>query len=163
MLSTESLQQIDRAIKKYPQEQKQSAVMAALAIAQKEKGWLSNELMKYIADYLEMPSIAVYEVASFYTMYNLNPVGRFKLAICTNLPCALQGANHTVEALKCRLGIDWNETTADGLFTLKESECMGACGDAPVVIVNNRRMVSRLAPDGVDAFLDGLKNEKESV
>lgn len=159
MLSSESLQNIDRAVAKYPPEQKQSAVMAALAIAQREKGWLSGELMKFIAHYLQMPPIAVYEVASFYNMYDLTPVGRFKLTICTNLPCVLQGANHTAEALKCRLGIGFNETTSDGVFTLKEGECMGACGDAPVLLVNNQKMISKLVPEEVNAFLDKLKAE----
>jgi NADH-quinone oxidoreductase subunit E len=159
MLSSESLKNIDRAVAKYPPEQKQSAVMAALAIAQREKGWLSSDLMQYIAQYLEMPPIAVYEVASFYNMYDLSPVGQFKLTICTNLPCLLQGANHTAEALKCRLGVGFNETTSDGAFTLKEGECMGACGDAPVLLVNNQKMISKLAPQAVDAFLEQLKTK----
>ena len=105
--------------------------MSALALAQAEHGWLSTDVMDAVASYLGMPPVAVYEIASFYTMYNLHPVGRFKLVLCTNLPCALQGATAAAEHLKTRLGIGFNETTADGNFTLKEGECMGACGDAP--------------------------------
>ena len=140
MLSAESLKKIDRELTKYPADQKQSAVMSALAIAQDEKGWLSTETMDFIANYLGMPSIAVYEVATFYTMYNLQPVGKHKVTVCTNLPCALSGANEAADHLKRKLAIDFNQTTKDGLFTLKEGECMGACGDAPVLLVNNRRM-----------------------
>src|SRR3954471_4854097 len=129
MLSAESLQRIDREVAKYPPEQKQSAVMSALIIAQDEKGWLSTETMDAVAEYLGMPPVAVYEVASFYTMYNLAPVGRHKLCICTNLPCALSGAADSAEHLKRRLGIGFSETTPDGRITLTEGECFGACGD----------------------------------
>ncbi len=153
-LSPESLARVDKAIAKYPADQKQSAVMAALTIAQDEKGWLSTETMDFVAQYLEMSPIAVYEVASFYTMYDLKPVGKCKLAICTNLPCALQGANVAADHLKTRLGIGFGETTADGLFTLKEAECMGACGDAPVLIVNNKRMVCAMSPEKLDRLLE---------
>src|SRR3954469_11901300 len=120
-LSSVSLEKIDREVAKYPK--KDSAVMSALAIAQDEKGWLSSETMDFVAHYLGMPPIAVYEVASFYTMYDLKPVGRHKLTLCTNLPCALQGANRTGEALRQKLGIGYNQTTPDGRFTLKEGEC----------------------------------------
>src|SRR3954452_21787250 len=123
MLSPESLKRIDEALAKYPEDQKQSAVMAALAAAQHEKGWLSTETMDFVAQYLGMPPIAVYEVASFYTMYDLEPVGRHKLTLCTNLPCALQGATEAGEYLKRKLGIGYNETTPDGRITLKEGEC----------------------------------------
>ena len=156
MLSAESLTRIDREIAKYPPDQKQSAVMSALIIAQDEKGWLSNEVMDYVAQYLGMPPVAVYEVATFYTMYNTQPTGRFKLTICTNLPCALQGANVAAAHLKKRLGIDFNQTTPDGKFTLKEGECFGACGDAPVVLVNDKRMVSFMRPDALDGLVDEL-------
>src|SRR6478735_549588 len=118
MLSAESLGKIDRELAKYPADQRQSAVMSALAIAQDEKGWLAPETMDFVAHYLGMPPIAVYEVASFYTMYDTQPVGRCKIAICTNLPCALQGANVAAGHLKKTLGIGFNETTADGAFTL---------------------------------------------
>jgi NADH-quinone oxidoreductase subunit E len=142
MLSADIKHKIDREITKYPPDQKQSAVMAALALAQQQHGWLSTDLMDAVAQYLGMPAVAVYEVASFYTMYNLKPQGRFKIMICTNLPCALAGANEAANHLKQRLGIGFNETTPDGKFTLKEGECMGACGDAPVLIVNDFRMCS---------------------
>jgi NADH-quinone oxidoreductase subunit E len=131
--------------------------MAALAIAQDEKGWLATETMDYVAEYLKMPPIAVYEVASFYAMYNLKPVGRHKLTVCTNLPCALSGGTHAAEHLKSRLGIDFNETSADGRFTLKEGECMGACGDAPVLLVDNKRMCGFMSDDKLDGLLDELK------
>ncbi len=157
MLSSETRTKIDREVAKYPGGRKQSAVMSALALAQAEHGWLSTDVMDAVATYLGMPPVAVYEIASFYTMYNLQPVGRFKLVLCTNLPCALQGATAAAEHLKSRLGIGFNETTADGAFTLKEGECMGACGDAPVLIVNDRRMCSWMAPDKLDALVDELK------
>lgn len=156
-LSPAALAKIDREVAKYPADQKQSAVMAALAIAQDEKGWLSTATMDFVAQYLEMPPVAVYEVATFYTMYNLKPVGRHKLTICTNLPCALQGANDAAEHLKKKLGIDFNETTADGCITLKEGECMGACGDAPVVLDNNKRMLCGMTPDKLDKLIEELK------
>jgi NADH-quinone oxidoreductase subunit E len=157
LLSADALRRIDRELAKFPADQRQSAVMAALQIAQVEHGWLSKDLMQEVADYLGMPAIAVYEVASFYTMYNLAPVGRHKLTVCTNLPCALSGATAAAAHLKSRLGIDFNETTADGEFTLKEGECMGACGDAPVLLVNNHRMCSFMSSDKLDALLDELK------
>ena len=157
MLSDDARTRIDREVAKYPADQRQSAVMSALAIAQDEHGWLSTPLMDEVANYLGMPPIAVYEVASFYEMYNLKPTGRFKLTICTNLPCALQGATAAAEHLKKRLGIGFGETTADGRFTLKEGECMGACGDAPVFIVNNRSMCSHMHPDQIDKLLEECK------
>ena len=157
MLSSESLQKIDREVAKDPADQKQSAVMAALAIAQDEKGWLSTETMDAVADTLGMPPIAVYEVASFYSMYNLSPLGRNKITVCTNLPCALSGGTHAAAYLKQKLGIDFNETTADGAFTLKEGECMGACGDAPVLLVNNKRMCSWMSDDKLDGLIRELQ------
>ena len=156
-LSTEALKKIDREVAKFPADQKQSAVMAALSIAQKEQGWLSSETMQEVAGYLGMPPIAVYEVASFYTMYNLKPVGKFKLSICTNLPCQLQGSSLCAVHAKKKLGIEYGETTADGLFTLKEGECFGACGDAPVFLVNDRDMRVKITPDKFDEMLDALK------
>jgi NADH-quinone oxidoreductase subunit E len=154
VLSLESLARIDRELAKYPADEKQSAVMAALTIAQDEHGWLSVETMDFIAHYLGMPPVAVYECASFYTMYHLQPVGRCKLTICTNLPCALQGANVAAEHLRKKLGIGFGETTADGEFTLREGECFGACGDAPVILMNNKTMLSWMTPDKIDAFID---------
>jgi len=157
MLSPDALARIDRALAKYPPDQKQSAVMAALTIAQDEKGWLSTETMDFVAAYLGMPPIAVYEVASFYTMYDLKPPGKYKIALCTNLPCALQGANVAAGHLKKTLGIGFNETTADGRFTLREGECFGACGDAPVLLLNNKRMLCAMTPDRLDSLLKELK------
>jgi NADH-quinone oxidoreductase subunit E len=157
VLSPESLKKIDQALAKYPPEQKQSAVMAALTVAQDEKGQLSTDLMNFVATYLGMPPIAVYEVASFYTMYDLKKPGKYKLCICTNLPCALSGAEDAAEHLKKKLGIGWNETTADGRFTLKEGECFGACGDAPVMLVNNKAMLSFMTPEKIDGWLWELK------
>ncbi|OGA33108.1 MAG: NADH-quinone oxidoreductase subunit E [Betaproteobacteria bacterium RIFCSPLOWO2_12_FULL_64_23] len=157
MLSAESLKKIDREIAKFPAEQKQSAVIAALAIAQDEKGWLATETMDYVAHYLGMPPIAVYEVASFYNMYNLEPGGRHKLTVCTNLPCALSGGADAAEHLKHCLGVGFNETTADGRITLKQGECMGACGDAPVLLVNNKRMCGNMSQDKLDQLLAELK------
>ena len=139
-LSQEVRQKIDRELGKYPPDQRQSAVMSALAFAQDEHGWLSTDVMDAVAGYLGMPPVAVYEVASFYEMYNREPTGRYKITICTNLPCALQGAAKAAEHLKAKLGIGFGHTTPDGLFTLKEGECFGACGDAPVLLVNNKRM-----------------------
>ena len=153
MLSQESKQQIDREVAKYPAEQKQSAVMAALAIAQMEKGWLSNETIEAVAGYLGMAPVAVYEVASFYNMYDLAPVGQYKITVCTNLPCALSGGVHAADYLKQKLGVGFNETTADGRFTLKEGECLGACGAAPVMLVNNVRMCSFMQPEQIDRLL----------
>jgi len=153
MLSAEALKKIDQAAAKYPPDQKRSAVMAALTVAQDEKGHLSTELMNFVAGYLGMPPIAVYEVASFYAMYDLKPAGKYKLCICTNLPCALSGAQDAAEHLKKKLGVDWNETSADGRFTLKEGECFGACGDAPVMLVNNKTMLSFMTPEKIDRWL----------
>ncbi len=156
MLSPESLKKIDHEIAKYPQDKKQSAVMSALAIAQEEKGWLANETMDFVAQYLQMPSIAVYEVATFYNMYNLEPLGTYKLTVCTNLPCALSGGYDAADYLKKKLGIGFNETTTDGKFTLKEGECMGSCGDAPVLLVNNQRMCSFMSNEAIDKVLEEL-------
>ena len=157
MLSAAALKQIDRELAKYPPDRKQSAVMSALTIAQGEKGYLTPEVMAFVAKLLGMPPIAVEEVASFYTMYDQQPVGKYKLALCTNLPCALRGATDAAGHLKQKLGIDWNETTGDGRFTLKEGECFGACGDAPVMLVNNKRMVSFMTPEAIDKFLQELE------
>ena len=156
-LSPESLKKIDQAVAKYPVDQKQSAVMAALTVAQDEKGWLSGETIEFVARYLGMPPVAVYEVATFYNMYDLEPAGRHKICICTNLPCALSGAHAAAEHLKQRLGIGFDETTADGRYTLKQGECFGACGDAPVMLVNDKRMASFMTPEAIDKLLSELK------
>jgi NADH-quinone oxidoreductase subunit E len=156
-LSAEALKRIDREVAKYPADQKQSAVMAALAIAQDEKGWLADETMDFVARYLGMPPVAVYEVATFYNMYNLKPAGRHKITVCTNLPCALSGGVDAADHLKARLGVGFNETTSDGCFTLKEGECMGACGDAPVLLVDNKRMCSFMSNEKLDKLVEELK------
>ena len=157
LLSQDAYKKIDRELAKFPSDQKQSAVMSALAIAQDEKGWLSPEVIRDVASYLDMPAIAVQEVATFYTMYNLKPVGKYKLTICTNLPCQLSNGDRAAAYLKQKLGVDFNETTADGLFTLKEGECMGACGDSPVMLVNNKRMCSFMSNEKIDALIEELK------
>ncbi len=156
MLSALSLKKIDHEIEKYPVDRKQSAVISALAIAQDEKGWLANETMDFIAQYLGMPPIAVYEVATFYNMYNLQPSGKYKLTICTNLPCGLSGGTDAAVHLKRKLGIGFNQTTADAKFSLKEGECMGACGDAPVLLVNNKRMCSFMSNEKINQLLEEL-------
>ena len=157
ILSDAAKRKIDRELAKYPADQKPSAVMSALGIAQDEHGWLPNELMDQVASYLGMPSIAVYEVATFYNMYNLKPMGRHKISVCTNLPCALSGGVDAAEYLKKKLGVGWKELTADGRFSLVEGECMGACGDAPVLLVNNKRMCSFMSPDKLDQLIEELK------
>jgi NADH-quinone oxidoreductase subunit E len=156
MLSQDCYKKIDRELAKYPADQRQSAVMASLAHAQVELGWLSPETMQEIADYIRMPAIAVQEVATFYNMYNLKPVGKAKITVCTNLPCALSGGERAGQYLKDKLGIDYRDTTADGQFTLMEGECMGACGDAPVMLVNNHRMCSFMSDERIDALLEEL-------
>ena len=157
MFSAETRQKFDREVAKYPANQKQSAVMSCLALAQEEKGWLPPEAIEAVAAYLGMPPMAAYEVASFYNMYDLKPVGKYKITVCTNLPCALSGGYHAGEYVQKRLGIGYGETTADGKFTLKEGECMGACGDAPVMIVNNRSMCSHMHPEQIDKLLEECK------
>jgi NADH-quinone oxidoreductase subunit E len=159
MLSDAAYKRIDREVAKFPPEGKNSAVMAALGIAQDEKGWLSIDLMADVADYLSMPAIAVQEVATFYNMYNVEPRGRHKITVCTNLPCALSGGARAGEYLKGKLGIDYRETSADGGFTLLEGECMGACGDAPVMLVDNKRMMSWMSDEKIDALLAELNTK----
>ena len=156
-LSADSLKRIDREIAKYPPEQKQSAVMGALIIAQDEKGWLSNEIIDTVAGYLGMPPVAVYEVATFYSMYNLQPTGKYKLTLCTCLPCGLQGSLAAADHLREKLGIDFNETTPDGRFSLKEGECMGACAMAPVLLVNNKKMHDYMTNEKLDQLIAELK------
>ncbi|WP_269531018.1 NADH-quinone oxidoreductase subunit NuoE [Chitinimonas sp. BJYL2] len=155
-LTPDSLAQIDRELAKYPADQKRSAVMSALRIAQTEKGWLSSDTIKFVADYLGIAPMAAHEVATFYNMYDRAPVGKYKLTVCTNLPCALSGGADAGEYLQQKLGIGYNETTADGRFTLKEGECMGACGYAPVMLVNNHTMCNHMTPDAIDRKLAEL-------
>jgi len=156
-LSAKSLELIGKEVQKYPTDQKQSAVMSALIIAQDEKGWLATETMDAVAAVLEMAPVAVYEVASFYSMYNLKPTGKYKLTICTCLPCGLQGSLAAADHLKAKAGCDFNETSADGRFTLKEGECMGACAMAPVILVNNKKMHDYMSNEKIDALLKDLK------
>jgi NADH-quinone oxidoreductase subunit E len=156
MLSAESLQKIEYELTKYPADKRQAAVMAALRIAQEEKGWLSEEIIAYVADYLGIPAIAAMEVATFYTMYQLEPVGKYKITVCTNISCMLRDSDAIVDHLNQRLGIGFNETTADGKFTLKEGECMGTCGGAPLFHINNTRMCEFLTPEKVDEILKEL-------
>ena len=157
LLSEQSYKKIDREVAKFPPDHKESAVMAALAIAQDEKGWLPPEVLQDVADYLGMPAIAVQEVATFYNMYNVKPVGKYKISVCTNLPCQLSGGEKAAQYMKQKLGIGFRETSADGQFTLVEGECMGACGDAPVMLVNNKRMCSWMSNDKIDALVEELK------
>lgn len=156
MLTAESLAKIDEEVAKYPPEHKQSAVMAALHIAQDEHGWLSVSLMDYIAGRLGMRPIQVYEVASFYSMYDLEPRGRHKISVCTNISCLLRGSDDIVEHLKNRLGVGFGETTADGRFTLREVECLAACGGAPMFQIG-RTYYENLTPARVDEILAGLE------
>ena len=157
LLSEQCYKKIDRELAKYPADQRQSAVMASLAHAQVELGWISSDVMAELADYIRMPAIAVQEVATFYNMYNLKPVGKHKISVCTNLPCALSGGVRAANHLKEKLGIDFRGTTDDGAFTLVEGECMGACGDAPVLLVNNKRMCCAMTPEKIDALIEELR------
>jgi NADH-quinone oxidoreductase subunit E len=157
MLSPESIAKIEYELGKYPPENRQAAVMAALRIAQTEKGWLSKETISYVADYLRIPAIAAMEVATFYNMYELAPVGKYKITVCTNISCMLRDSDAIVGHLNQRLGIGFNETTPDGKFTLKEGECMGTCGGAPLFHINNTRMCEFLTPQKVDEILEGLE------
>ncbi len=156
MLSKESLQKIYKEISKQPQVRERSAVMAALRIAQMEKTYLSAEVIEYVAHYIGIPPAQALEVASFYNMYDLKPVGKYKLQVCTNLPCALQGGVNTAEYLKQKLGINFGETTADGRFTLLQGECLGACGDAPVMLLNNHKLCSYATEEMIDNMLAEL-------
>jgi len=157
MLTTESKLRIDREIAKYPADQKQSAIMSALTIAQEQLGWLSDDAIEAVANYLGMTPIAAYEVATFYNMFDLSPVGKYKLTVCTNLPCMLSGGVDAADYLKSKLGIGFDETTADGKFTLKQGECMGACGEAPVLLVNYRHMCCNMLPEQIDKLLAELE------
>ena len=156
-LSAAALEGFAREVAKYPSDQKQSAVMACLSILQQEQGWVSTQAEEAVARYLGMPPIAVSEVTTFYNMYNRQPVGRFKLNVCTNLPCQLRDGQHALEHLCQRLGVEEGGTTADGLFTIQKSECLGACADAPVLLVNDRQMVSTMTDARLDDLVATLK------
>ena len=159
MLSKESIDKIEYELTKYPADQRQAAVMAALRIVQTERGWLSKDSISEIAAYLRMPEIAAMEVATFYNMYDLTPVGQYKITICTNISCMLRDSDAIVSHLQTKLGVGFNEVTSDGKFCLKEGECMGACGGAPLMTVNNHTMHEFLTVEKVDALLEDL-NQK---
>ena len=157
MMSDATKARFDREVAKYPSDQKQSAVMACLAIVQQELGWVSPESERVVAEHLGMAPIAVHEVTTFYNMYNQQPVGKYKLNVCTNLPCQLRGGAQALAHLEDRLGIHAGQTTADGLFTLQPSECQGACADAPVLLVNDRHMCSFMSDEKLDQLISSLK------
>ena len=156
MLSKEATDKIEYELTKYPADKRQAAVMSALRIVQSERGWLSKESIAEVALYLRIPDIAALEVASFYNMYDLEPVGRYKITICTNISCMLRDSDLIVDHLQSKLKVGFNEVTTDGKFCLKEGECMGACGGAPLMIINNHTMHEFLTVDKVDAILEGL-------
>jgi len=156
MLSPEAIVKIDYELTKYPADQRQAAVMSALRIVQTERGWLSKESITEVAQYLGMPEIAAMEVATFYNMYDLSPVGKYKVTICTNISCMLRGSDEIVNHLQQKLGVGFNEITPDGKFCLKEGECMGCCGGAPLMHVNNTQMHEFLTTEKVDAILEKL-------
>lgn len=157
MLSPEAIAKIDYELTKYPADQRQAAVMSALRIVQTERGWLSEESISEVAQYLGMPEIAAMEVATFYNMYDLSPVGQYKITICTNISCMLRGSDEIVNHLQQKLGVGFNEVTPDGKYSLKEGECMGCCGGAPLMHINNTKMHEFLTPEKVDAILEELK------
>ncbi len=157
MLSDTELAEINREIAKYPGDRKQSAVMAALTIAQRERGWISNDLIERIAELLDLPPIHVAEVATFYSMYDLKPVGRHKICVCTNISCMLRGSDEVVAHLEKRLGIKVGETTRDGRFTLKSVECLAACGGAPMMQIGDEYH-ENLDPTRIDSILDALES-----
>lgn len=156
LIDAESRAEIDTWIAKYPEDQKQSAVMAALRIVQDANGgWLTTDLMDAIAEYLDMPKISVYEVATFYSMYELKPVGKHKICVCTNVSCMLCGSDDIVKHLNKKLGIGFGEITSDGKYSLKEVECLGACGGAPMFQIG-KKYYENLTPEKVDEILDSL-------
>ncbi|MEY4428267.1 MAG: hypothetical protein RLZZ182_956 [Pseudomonadota bacterium] len=158
MLSEQTKARFDRELAKYPADQRISAVMACLAILQQERGWVSPESEQELADYLGVAPMAVHEVTSFYNMYNQKPVGQFKLNVCTNLPCQLRDGEKALQHVCSKLGVEPYGTTADGVFTVQPSECLGACADAPVMLVNDRQMLSFMSTEKLDKLLDVLKS-----
>ena len=157
MISESTKARFAKEVAKYPPEQKQSAVMACLSIVQQEQGYVSTDSEAEIAAYLGMPAMAVHEVTTFYNMYNQRPVGKYKLNVCTNLPCQLRDGSKALKHLEQKLGIAMGQTTPDGMFTLQQSECLGACADSPVMLVNDRTMCSFMSNDKLDQLIDGLK------
>lgn len=160
-LSAATIARFDRELAKYPDDQKQSAVMACLAIVQQEQGFVSADSERAIAAHLDMAPMAVHEVSTFYNMYNLQPVGKYKINVCTNLPCQLRHGQGALEYVCKKLGVEVGGTTADGMFTVQPGECMGACADAPVLLVNDRHMCSYMSHDKIDQLIDGLRAVKE--
>src|SRR5690625_184511 len=163
LLSEQAYQRIDRELTKFPDDQRRSAILAALAIAQEEKGWVSTEAIEDVAADIGVPPIQVQEVATFYGMFHLEPVGSFTTPVCTNLRGALRDGGRSGESLKEKRGIDYGETSADGLFTLEETACMGSCGDAPIVLVNNQHMCLHMQEERIDLMLQELRKEGESA
>jgi len=163
MISDATKARFDREVAKYPPDQAQSAVMACLAIVQQEQGWVSSDSERAVAEHLGMPPIAVHEITTFYNMYNQKPLGKYKLNVCTNLPCQLRGGAQALQHLEAKLGIHCGETTADGLITLQQSECQGACADAPVLLVNDRTMCSFMSHERLDALVDGLRAQGDAA
>ena len=163
LLSEKAYQQIDKELNKFPADQRRSAIMASLAIAQQEQGWVSPEIIADVAAYIGVEPIAVQEVATFYNMFHTKPVGRVTISVCTNLPCALRDGVKAGEYLKEKLGIEYGETTADGQFSLIMGECMGSCGDSPVLLLNNQHMCVRMEAERIDAMLEELKTHGESA
>ena len=159
MISDATKARFDREVAKYPPDQAQSAVMACLAIVQQEQGWVSSDSERAVAEHLGMAPIAVHEITTFYNMYNQKPLGTYKLNVCTNLPCQLRGGAQALQHLEAKLGIRLGETTPDGLITLQQSECQGACADAPVLLVNDRTMCSFMSHERLDALVDGLRTK----
>ena len=159
VMSNETRARFDKEVAKYPADQKQSAVMACLAIVQQEHGFVSAESEKLVADYLGMPPIAVHEVTTFYNMYNQQPLGKFKLNVCTNLPCQLRKGQSALNHLCEKLGVEEGGSTADGVLTIQKSECLGACADAPVMLVNDRQMLSFMSDERLDDLLATLKGK----
>ena len=163
MISDATKARFDREVAKYPPDQAQSAVMACLAIAQQEQGWVSSDSERAVAEHLGMAPIAVHEITTFYNMYNQKPLGTYKLNVCTNLPCQLRGGAQALQHLEAKLGIHIGETTPDGLITLQQSECQGACADAPVLLVNDRTMCSFMSHERLDALVDGLRAQGDAA
>ncbi len=157
MIPAATCARFDKEVAKYPPDQKQSAVMACLAIVQQEEGFVSDESERLVASYLGMPPIAVHEVTTFYNMYNQQALGKFKFNVCTNLPCQLRKGQEALSHLCTRLGVEEGGTSADGMFTVQKSECLGACADAPVLLVNDRQMVSFMDNARLDELLATLK------
>jgi NADH-quinone oxidoreductase subunit E len=163
MISESTRSRFDREVAKYPADQKRSAVMACLSILQDEQGWVSADAEAAVADYLGMAKMAVHEVTTFYNMYNQQPVGTFKLNVCTNLPCQLRSGQNALHYLEGQLGVKMGQTTPDGLFTLQQSECLGACADAPVMLVNDRNMCSNMSNERLDQMLEALRQKAKAA